>query len=507
MSSTIIRAEAHALSTTPEVRADVERTVAAYRRGVSALCGVLMVHMPEIAKAKSKCQAIEALFHATAQRPTVRYPVLDRILGKMPSYLRRAAIEHAFGVVSSFQSNWSNWLDGQIGGKKRELGSRSPRLGFSNVFPSLYGGNMILVGLQDPQARVRASQRANFVGPLRPRTQAQAAAALAAAAELATPFGCVRVKLLHADGQWRFSAPLRLHGMLKRLPLDGRMDLCPSLMQRGAKVWLACPAEVLPPKYLTNKDFAAGAHRVCSVDVGINTAAVAAIVDSTGTVIARKFLACGRHNDRRDALAAVIASKQSLSGSIGRGERHCLGLHRRIEGLNLEAARSIASSIAAFAAQHGAKVFVIEDLKGWRPKGPARVMRKRFHRFQHRVLVQALAHKAQEMGARVLEIYARGTSRWAYDGSGKVTRSKDNAQLATFASGKRYNADLNGALNIAARGLAMLLGVKPKEQKAVAGQSSGAVTRMPLVLADIWAHAQIPRGTSNRPALPAGVQA
>ena len=117
MSSPIIRAEAHALCHHPEVRADVERTVAAYRRGVSALCGVLMVHMAEIAKAKSKCQAIESLFHATAQRPVVRYPVLDRILGKMPSYLRRAAIEHAFGVVSSFQSNWSNWLDGQIGGK------------------------------------------------------------------------------------------------------------------------------------------------------------------------------------------------------------------------------------------------------------------------------------------------------------------------------------------------------------------------------------------------------
>ena len=79
------------------------------------------------------------------------------------------------------------------------------------------------------------------------------------------------------------------------------------------------------------------------------------------------------------------------------------------------------------------------------------------------MLVQALAHKAQEMGVRVLEIYARGTSRWAYDGSGKVTRSKENAQIATFASGKRYNADLNGALNIAARGW-RCWGVKPKEQ-------------------------------------------
>jgi hypothetical protein len=53
--------------------------------------------------------------------------------------------------------------------------------------------------------------------------------------------------------------------------------------------------------------------------------------------------------------------------------------------------------------------------------------------------------KAQDLGMRVLEIYARGTSRYACDGSGKVARGKDNAQLATFASAKQYNADLNGA--------------------------------------------------------------
>lgn len=188
--------------------------------------------------------------------------------------------------------------------------------------------------------------------------------------------------------------------------------------------------------------------------------------------------------------------------------------------ISLDAARSIASRLAAFAARHGATVFVIEDLKGWRPKGPSRAMRKRFHRFQHRTLVQALALKAQEMGARVLEVFARGTSRWAYDGSGKVMRSKENAQLATFASGKQYNADLNGALNIAARGLAMLLGIKlpsertsqgPKGPQAASGKSSGAVARMPLVLADVWAwakaHGRAACGTSNRPAAPAGVSA
>jgi hypothetical protein len=37
----------------------------------------------------------------------------------------------------------------------------------------------------------------------------------------------------------------------------------------------------------------------------------------------------------------------------------------------------------------------------------------------------------------------------------------------------------------------MLLGIKPKkDHKAATGKSSGAATRIPLVLADVWAHAQ-----------------
>ena len=483
MFSSVIRTEAHKLATTPSVRADVERTVAFYRRVVRMAATVAMTHWPDLGplRSKERQMALESMFHPTKDRPVVRYAVLGRALGKMPSYLRRAALHAALGAVSSFLSNYSNWLDGAIGGKSRALGARPPRLGFSNVFPSLYGGNMILVG---------------------------------------TGLRTAQVKLLAEDGQWRFSAPLALKGKFKRLlPATNKMDLCPTLMQRGSKVWLSCPVEMAgpskPPKHLTNKEFALGGeqpgghHRVCSVDVGINTAATAAIVDSTGTVIARRFLTCGRHNDRRDALAATIAEKQGLSGSIQRGERHCVELHRRIAGYSLDAARTLASDIAQFAAQHGAKAFVIEDLKGWRPKGPSKAMRKRFHRFQHRALVQALAHKAQELGARMLEVFARGTSRWAYDGSGKVSRSKENAQLATFKSGKQYNADLNGALNIAARGLAMLLGVKvpsseqdsKQDSKAGTGKSSGPVERMPLVLADIWAHAQMVRGVSNRQAL------
>lgn len=86
-------------------------------------------------------------------------------MGQMASYLRRAAISAALGVVSSYLSNYySNWLDKTLvalppksskkrkaavkalSDSEREQGGRPPRLGFSNVNPPLYGGNMIKEG-------------------------------------------------------------------------------------------------------------------------------------------------------------------------------------------------------------------------------------------------------------------------------------------------------------------------------------------------------------------------
>jgi hypothetical protein len=45
----------------------------------------------------------------------------------------------------------------------------------------------------------------------------------------------------------------------------------------------------------------------------------------------------------------------------------------------------------------------------------------------------------------------RGTSSWAYDGSGRVKRGKFNYGRCEFASGKEYDCDLSASYNIAAR--------------------------------------------------------
>ena len=65
--------------------------------------------------------------------------------------------------------------------------------------------------------------------------------------------------------------------------------------------------------------------------------------------------------------------------------------------------------------------------------------------------------KAHRIGIRISRVCAWGTSRLAYDGSGKVKRGKEsekcngNYSLCEFESGKIYNCDLNAGYNIGAR--------------------------------------------------------
>jgi hypothetical protein len=60
--------------------------------------------------------------------------------------------------------------------------------------------------------------------------------------------------------------------------------------------------------------------------------------------------------------------------------------------------------------------------------------------------------KAHRKGIRISRINAWGTSRLAYDGSGRVERNIDgNYSICRLQNGKIYNCDLNAAYNIGAR--------------------------------------------------------
>lgn len=79
----------------------------------------------------------------------------------------------------------------------------------------------------------------------------------------------------------------------------------------------------------------------------------------------------------------------------------------------------------AFAQEHGAKALAIENLKGRKPTGNGKKQGQWFYRFQHRIQVKYLTYKCEEFGLKLLEVFARGTSYFAYDGSAELRLLSD----------------------------------------------------------------------------------
>jgi hypothetical protein len=66
-----------------------------------------------------------------------------------------------------------------------------------------------------------------------------------------------------------------------------------------------------------------------------------------------------------------------------------------------------------------------------------------------------VTNKAHRLSMRISRVCAWGTSKFAYDGSGRVLRGKDGGfgtyELCKFPNGKVYNCDLSASYNIGAR--------------------------------------------------------
>lgn len=108
-------------------------TVTVYRNAIDYLINVCNVNWDELSKidgSLNKQRYIETLVHATKDNPNPKYN-FDAKFYKMPSYLRRGAINEAIGKISSYRSNLANWEN-----NPNEKAPSVPKAGF--VFPSMY---------------------------------------------------------------------------------------------------------------------------------------------------------------------------------------------------------------------------------------------------------------------------------------------------------------------------------------------------------------------------------
>jgi putative transposase len=437
--SPIIRTDKWLLNPTDEHRHYLDLTVKEFRRLVRSLVGVIYVHWSYLGSLPGEKQigAVERLIHHTDDNPNPRYHSFDQSFHKFPSYYRRGAIQFALGQVSSFVTRYNEWQ----GGIRSRRDAKPPRLNAeTSTYPPLYQGQCIKFSDNYKTAAIKV-----FTGK---------------------------------DWVW---VTMPVTGHRHRHLVDTNQRLSPYLIVNESRCHLSVPFQCRPIKR-TKSDV------VVAVDLGINTTATVVVVDQRGTVIHREFIHRGRDIDRRDQRLGRIRRKARLT--MGRGgnlhKGFCKSVYRKCRHINQNIAHHVSKRIAAIAAQFGAKVIVLEQMKGWRPKGGKKrsALRQRFHGWLHRMIANFTQQKWEEQGGEVAYVNPAYTSKYAYDGSGLVKRDKQNYALALFKTGKQYSADLNGALNIASRYLYQLL--RGNSQEVWVGKSSPPTPRIPVTLSLLW---------------------
>ena len=95
-------------------------TLDIFRKAVSYLIPVYAEtweELSEIRNPQKRFNEAEHLVYET-KKNHARF-LFDRHFPKMPSYLRRAAIQHALGAVSSYQTRLSLWKKGELRGRPK----------------------------------------------------------------------------------------------------------------------------------------------------------------------------------------------------------------------------------------------------------------------------------------------------------------------------------------------------------------------------------------------------
>ena len=373
----------------------VRQTMEIYRQAVGYLTEIyaqVWEELRKIPETKKRFNTAEHMVHMT-KKNTARFD-FDLRFPKMPSYLRRSAIQHALGSVSSYETRLGQW-------KETGVLSGRPKLTCRNhAMPVFYRDVMYREGAE----------------------------------------GKDEAYLKLYDGHdWKW---FRVY--LKRTDMEylrrnwkGKKASAPALEKRHRRYFLrfSYTEEVTLTKTPVKEQI------ICSVDLGINTDAVCTIMRSDGTVLGRRFIDYPSEKDRMYRTLGRIRRSQREYGSA-----QTQGRWAYTKRLNTELGKKIACAIVRYAEENQADVIVFEYLE-MQGKIPGKKKQK-LHLWRKRDIQRRCEHQAHRKEMRISRICAWNTSRLAYDGSGAVTRDWENHSLCTFQTGKRYNCDLSASYNI-----------------------------------------------------------
>jgi len=388
----------------------LEPTIEIYNKALSFYLKVISKEWKSIKDLKSNEQlrVLEKLTHKTKHNPNPKYN-FDKDFYKFPSYLRRACIMEAIGYYSSWDSNYKKWLkekeEAILKGKK--LYKKAPTLNFNpNSFPVFYKKEMFK-HLKE---------------------------------------GIVKIKV-YIDNDWKW---IEIKYNTKNLYSSGKprflgyKELNPTLIRKGKKYFLHIPYE----KQIKLNSTSIKKQIAIGVDLGLTNTAVISAITSSGTVIGRRFINQPIEKDRLKKKLNKLAKAKRLSGLI-----KTPNYWRKINNLQKAITQKTADEIIKFALKYNASVIVFEFLSKFKlPKDfyGAKRLRAKLQHWAKAKIQKLVIQKAHRYGIRVKFVSPKGTSKYAFDGSGEVIRNSKK-DICKFPSGKTYHADLNASYNIGAR--------------------------------------------------------
>ena len=230
----------------------IRQTLDVYRSAVSYLVEIyaqVWEELEGILEAKKRFNEAEHLIHTT-KKNQARFD-FDIRFQKMPSYLRRAAIQHALGSVSSYKTRLGLW-------EKTGQRESKPKLVYENhATPVFYRDVMYR---EDKEGKDAAYLKL-YDGH---------------------DWKWFHVRLRHTDMEYL------------RKNWSGKKASAPTLEKRHRKYFLrfSYTEDVILTKAPVEEQI------ICGVDLGINTDAVCTIMRSDGTVLGRKFIDFPSEKDR-----------------------------------------------------------------------------------------------------------------------------------------------------------------------------------------------------------------
>ena len=374
-------------------------TVSVYRHAVDYLINVCLKEWDTISAVNGNLlqqQYVERCIHSTKGNPEPIYD-FDTKFYKMPSYLRRGAINEAIGKVSSYKSNLGNWIKEPVGKEPSR-----PKAGY--VFPSMYRTGMY-------------KQPCDYTAQIK--------------VYIRNTWDWITVSLRKSDMDY-------IYRRCKK-----RRQCAPTLQKRGKEWFLDFPFE----EKVTLNDACIHDRTIVAVDLGISTAATVSVMRPDGTILGRHFCKLPKETDH------LTHSINRIKKAQQHGNCKMPVLWAKAKGINHNIAVKTANFIMDVAVLYSADIVVFEHLdKNGRACGSTK---QRLKLWRSQEVQSIVTNKAHRLGMHISHICAWNTSRLAYDGSGRVLRGKDASfstyGLCRFQNGKTYNCDLSASYNIGAR--------------------------------------------------------